>query len=72
MRSVIITVDMHSLLDLLDSVSTSWHKSVPDPISSNIVCPCTCTETMALNGYINICILSNFLIGPYFLIGPLS
>ena len=26
-------------------------------ISSYIVGPCTCTETMALNGYINICIL---------------
>ena len=30
---------------------------VPDPIRSSIVGPCTCTETMALNGYINICIL---------------
>ena len=29
----------------------------PDPNSSYIVGPCTCTETMALNGYINICIL---------------
>ena len=27
------------------------------PFSSYIVGPCTCTETMALNGYINICIL---------------
>ena len=26
----------------------------PDPITSYIVGPCTCTETMALNGYINI------------------
>ena len=31
--------------------------SVPDPISSYIVGPYTCTETMVLNGYINICIL---------------
>ena len=30
---------------------------IPDPISSCMVGPCTCTETMALNGYINICIL---------------
>ena len=32
-------------------------KRGPDSISSHIVCSCTCTETMALNGYINICIL---------------
>ena len=34
-----------------------WAGVVSDPISSYIVGPCTCTETMALNGYINICIL---------------
>ena len=35
-----------------------WEElSVPDPISSYMVDPCSCTETMALNGYINICIL---------------
>ena len=32
-------------------------ESVSDPISSYIVGACTCAETMALNGYINICIL---------------
>ena len=43
-------------------------QSVPDPISSYIVGPFTCTETMALNGYINICILwQEFLIGPLFI-----
>ena len=29
-------------------------QSVADPIISYIVGPCTCAETMALNGYINI------------------
>ena len=33
------------------------YQSIPDPISSYIMGPCTCTETMALNGYINICII---------------
>ena len=32
-------------------------ESVPDPISSYIVSTYTSTETMAVNGYINICIL---------------
>ena len=38
-------------------IGHAWDKSVPDPISRYIVGPRTCTETMALNGYINICIL---------------
>ena len=42
--------------------------SVPDPNSSYIVGPCTCTESMALNGYIKIaCFGRNFLIGPLFI-----
>ena len=32
-------------------------ESVPGPMSSYIVGPCTYTETMALNGYMNMCIL---------------
>ena len=31
--------------------------SVPDPFRSYIVGPRTCTETMALNGHINVCII---------------
>ena len=42
--------------------------SVSDPISCYIVGPYTCTESMALNGCINICMIwQNFLIGPLFI-----
>ena len=40
----------------LRSCGDALNYSVPDPISCCIVGPCTCTETMGLNGYINICI----------------
>ena len=46
---------LHVHICLTTGVRVGSVKSVPDPFSSYIVGPCT--ETMALNGYINICIL---------------
>ena len=47
----------HSGLYCYSLPEISFVTTSPDPIISYIVGPCTCTETMALNGYINICIL---------------
>ena len=45
--------DLYTNSGICTPVSTS----VPDPTSSYIVGLYTCTETMALNGYIHICII---------------
>ena len=41
----------------MDGPRGPLEQSVLDPMSSYIVGLCICTETMALNGYIDICIL---------------